>query len=195
MYQKEERPLRSYGLNMPSSKELNESNAGLIAKEIVDGNLTIDEASARIFTELQIAEKRGEIIEGMKLDNAEIRFIIIESPLRGHPNGYEAGKAYARCCLKHSIKKGETPWASHLLYTQVLDDTIPEERDLGIRLHLNIIEMASYFSFDGVIMAVYTDYGISDGMIAAKEKARDLSIPVLERCILPDCVRGGKYVG
>ena len=55
--------------------------------------------------------------------------VILESPYAGD---IQRNIKYARECLKDSIKRGEAPIASHLLYTQVLDDNIPEERQHGI---------------------------------------------------------------
>ncbi len=55
--------------------------------------------------------------------------VILESPYAGD---VEKNLAYAREALKHSLSCGESPLASHLLYTQVLDDASPNERLLGI---------------------------------------------------------------
>ena len=57
--------------------------------------------------------------------------VILESPYAGD---VERNVAYARACLRDSLLRGEAPIASHLLYTQpgVLDDQIPEERQMGI---------------------------------------------------------------
>ena len=68
--------------------------------------------------------------------------------------------AYARKCLKHSLLKGESPIASHLLYPQVLNDDNVHERQLGIEAGLAWIFASSYSAF-------YTDLGWSKGMILA----------------------------
>lgn len=117
----------------------------------------------------------------------EITFTIVESPLRGHPDGYEAGLAYARCCLRHAISLGDTPWMSHLLYTQALNDTIPQDRSKGLELHMNIIKLALFMPV--ARMAIYADYGISEGMQEAIDYAHHLQITVTERFILPESVR------
>lgn len=86
--------------------------------------------------------------------------VIIESPFKGATlQEWEHNLAYARAALRDSIQRGEVPLASHLLYTQpgVLDDGIPEERELGIQLGLEMRHVAS-------LSAVYTDLGISNGM-------------------------------
>lgn len=87
-----------------------------------------------------------------------MRRVIIESPFRG-ANAYqqERNRRYALLCMKDSIVRGEAPFLSHLLYTQVLDDRIKEERDLGISAGLVWGELAE-------LTVVYTDNGISEGM-------------------------------
>lgn len=92
-------------------------------------------------------------------------YVIIESPYAGD---IETNLAYARRCLLDSLKRGEAPLASHLLYTQVLDDSKPEERTLGIEAGL-----AWTKKVDKTV--VYTDLGISSGMKAAIERS---SVPV-----------------
>ena len=92
--------------------------------------------------------------------------VIVESPYAGD---VERNETYARACLHDCLLRGEAPIASHLLYTQpgILDDTIPEERQLGIDAGLEWGEMAE-------ATVVYTDHGISKGMqygIKAAEKA------------------------
>jgi len=95
-----------------------------------------------------------------------MRLVILESPYAGD---IEANIAYARACLRDSLKRGEAPIASHLLYTQpgVLKDEIPEERQWGIDAGLAWKAVAE-------ATVVYTDNGITDGMkygIAAAEQA------------------------
>ena len=66
--------------------------------------------------------------------------------------------AYALIAMRDSLKNhGEAPFASHLLYTQMLDDTDPLERDMGIEAGLVIGANADY-------TVVYQDLGISRGM-------------------------------
>lgn len=85
--------------------------------------------------------------------------IIIESPYAGE---VDRNILYARMAMKDCLQRGEAPLASHLLYTQVLDDSISAERELGIKAGL---EWAG-----GADLAVfYIDYGYSPGMLAAKD--------------------------
>lgn len=83
-----------------------------------------------------------------------MKLVIIESPYSGD---VEKNTKYARECMLDSLRRGEAPYASHLLYTQVLDDLIPTERTLG---------MEAGFAWGKVAhkVAVYTDLGISKGM-------------------------------
>lgn len=93
-----------------------------------------------------------------------MRLVIVESPYAGD---VEANVAYARLCLKDALHRGEAPIASHLLLTQptVLDDTVPEERTLGINAGLAWLRVAD-------ASVVYTDHGISAGMELGIEAAR-----------------------
>ena len=56
--------------------------------------------------------------------------VIIESPYMGN---VKSNIAYAQQCMGDSLKRGEAPFASHLLYTQILDDTIPQQRMMGMQ--------------------------------------------------------------
>lgn len=108
--------------------------------------------------------------------------VILESPYAGD---VERNVAYARLCLRDCLLRGEAPIASHLLYTQpgVLDDNIPEERQLGIDAGLLWGQGAEK-------SVVYIDLGISNGMkygVARAEKegrpveCRNLPKDVMER--------------
>lgn len=80
--------------------------------------------------------------------------VIIESPYAGDvPNNVD----YARAALRDSLMRGEAPLASHLLYTQVLDDAVPEQRAQGIAAGLAWSRCADRHAF-------YVDRGMSPGM-------------------------------
>lgn len=91
-----------------------------------------------------------------KKDGGGMRRVIIESPFAGNT---DKNIQYARSCLRDSLMRGESPYASHLLYTQpgVLDDNHPDERKRGIDAGLMWADGAD-------LVAVYTDLGLSDGM-------------------------------
>lgn len=64
------------------------------------------------------------------------------------------------------MDRGETPVASHKLYTDVLDDEDDGDRSLGIEMGYDLMELSSY-------VAMYTDLGVQGGMIDAKKIAQD----------------------
>lgn len=93
--------------------------------------------------------------------------VVIESPFAGETDDLRDGNIrFARWALRDSILRGESPIASHLLYTQdsVLRDNYPEERALGIECGLAWLRVADRHVF-------YTDRGWSPGMIAALLKS------------------------
>lgn len=100
-----------------------------------------------------------------------MRKVIIESPFAGStPNEAEQYAEYARRALRDSLQRGEAPFASHMLYTQVLDDKSPEQRLQGINAGLAWGQAA-----DATV--VYKDYGVSSGMhlgIRAAERRKRL---------------------
>lgn len=93
------------------------------------------------------------------------KLVIIESPFAGD---IPANIAYGRECVSDSVHRGEAPIASHLLFTQegILNDAIPGERKLGIEAGWAWYRCADF-------CAVYVDRGISPGMFAGIEVAKD----------------------
>jgi hypothetical protein len=94
--------------------------------------------------------------------------IILESPFAGLAPGIkllpgqtivESNTTYLRACMRDALLRGESPFASHGLYTQpdVLNDENPEERKLGI---------AAGFEWRRTVelTVVYMDRGLSSGM-------------------------------
>lgn len=88
------------------------------------------------------------------------KLVILESPFAGD---VEANLAYARRAAHRCALLGEATQASHLYYTQFLDDGKPEERKLGMALGLAWTSVADYSVF-------FTDRGWSSGMVAALKK-------------------------
>jgi hypothetical protein len=99
--------------------------------------------------------------------------VVIESP---YADNVGLNISYARECLWDSLLRQESPFASHLLYTQVLDDKISGQRKLGMDLALNWYDVAD-------LCAVYTDHGISDGMRRGIEYAESIGLAIEERSI------------
>jgi hypothetical protein len=103
------------------------------------------------------------------------RLMILESPYAGN---VAANIAYARQCVADCLRRGDAPFASHILYTQpgILDDTIPAERKLGIKAGLAWGRVAE-------ATVVYTDRGISAGMRQGIERALAEGRPVEYRSL------------
>lgn len=103
--------------------------------------------------------------------------VIIESPYGAPtPDDVADNVRYARACLLDSLRRGEAPYASHLLYTQCLDDSEPDERARG---------MEAGFRWGGVadLVAVYTDLGVSAGMQVGIERAKLAGLEVVKRAL------------
>jgi hypothetical protein len=102
---------------------------------------------------------------------------VLETPYAGD---VEANLHYARLCMADCLKRGEAPFASHLLYTQpgVLDDTDPEERKLGIEAGFLWAKSLT----DGVdLRVVYVDRGISGGMQQGIDHGKALKQTIVYR--------------
>lgn len=98
-----------------------------------------------------------------------MKLVIVESPF-AHPEPVEHQHHlnYARRAVSDAVHRGEAPIASHLLLTQpgILDDSVPDERALGIAVGLEWYRAAQ-------VCAVYVDRGISKGMITGIQRAKD----------------------
>jgi len=87
-----------------------------------------------------------------------MRRVIIESPCTRE---WERNRNYANRALRDSINRGEAPIASHVLlaFSGALDDADPEQRAAGMAAGFAWIESSD-------LVAVYADWGISNGMQA-----------------------------
>jgi hypothetical protein len=92
-----------------------------------------------------------------------VRLVILESPYAGE---IRLNLAYAHACMRDCLERNEAPFASHALYTLpgVLDDSVSEERTLGIEAGLAWGRMA-----DATV--VYVDRSISKWMRQGIERA------------------------
>lgn len=103
-----------------------------------------------------------------------MRRVILESPYGSDDDAVVAENIrYARACMRDCLLRGESPNASHLLYTQpgVLDDRNPEERKLGI-------EAGLAWGHEAQATVAYTDRGVSKGMKHGIERAIEEGRPV-----------------
>lgn len=97
--------------------------------------------------------------------------VIIVSPWRGDEG---RNKKYVIACLRDSLKRGESPFAGHFFYTHFLDDSQPEDRASGMSAGRDWMLKAD-------IVAIYTDLGMSEGMIEDKAFAFAHKIKTEER--------------
>lgn len=91
----------------------------------------------------------------------------IASPLSGD---VEQNLDFARQACRYAIAQGVTPFAPHLLYTQMLDDGDPAERELGIEMGNQMLELCQELWLCGD--------RISAGMEGERNTAEELGIPV-----------------
>lgn len=86
-----------------------------------------------------------------------MKLVVVESPYAGD---IERNERYGRRAMHDCLMRGEAPYASHLLYTQpgVLEDTDTAQRKLGMEAGFNWGAKAEK-------AVVYTDYGLTRGMI------------------------------
>lgn len=85
---------------------------------------------------------------------------------------------YARLAMADAIKRDEIPFASHLLYTQCLDDTDVFERNLGLVL------AEQYYQFAHQVV-LYSDLGQSAGMKQGRQIALEQGITIRNRRLFP----------
>lgn len=100
-----------------------------------------------------------------------VKRVCIESPLRGD---VARNVAYADACMLDALRRGEAPFLGHLLYPRVLDDDVADQRVQGIDCHMAWMRTAQ-------LVAVYDNYGVSEGMRQAIIAANAMGIPVAFR--------------
>lgn len=99
-------------------------------------------------------------------------FVIIEAPYAGDR---VRNTAYLLAAMRDAVlHRGETPYASHLTLTLCLDDTVPEEREVGITAGFDMRWLAKR-------TVVYDDIGLSGGMKRGIEHATALGQEVAFR--------------
>lgn len=97
-----------------------------------------------------------------------MKLVIIESPYKGD---VERNLRYLRSCIRDCIRRGESPYASHRMLTDALDDNA-EGRELGIRAGLawrRVMWIDEKGELQVVLPIFYVDLGWSDGMREAGE--------------------------
>lgn len=117
-----------------------------------------------------------------------MQIVIIESPFkpsdetvaryRGQYSRAELLRqnlVYARLCLLNSLGRGESPLASHLLYTQVLSES-NDLREAGIKAGIEMYHRAG-------LSALYVDLGVSAGMKNAQSHAQLIGVETTRRLL------------
>ena len=101
-----------------------------------------------------------------------MRRVILESPYGTTDSKIlYRNEIYARDAMHDCLKRGDAPMVSHLLYTQVLRDSDPDERALGIEAGLTWGPAAE-------ASVVYIDFGITPGMEKGIARANEEGRPV-----------------
>ena len=95
------------------------------------------------------------------------KLIYVASPLRGDIEG-NIKRAYNYC--RWAAMQGVIPVASHILFTGFLDDEILEEREMGIRLGIDLLRHCDAIWVFGDV--------ITEGMKNELDWARILNKPV-----------------
>ena len=110
--------------------------------------------------------------------------VVIESPYAGDTR---RNLVYAKLAMLDSIYKGEAPFASHILYTALLDDDDKDERALGLRMGAAWAEAAD-------LVAFYIDFGMSVGMMGTLSMLKNglIRVPYEERKLSSDVLNSLK---
>lgn len=110
-------------------------------------------------------KQMNEIYNFLKLNNIKTEHVkipitqaipvILESPFRGDS---KTNTEYVKLAIKDSVERGESPIAFHLLYSDVYDINNPQH---------NIIVKKLKEAWEAISKktVVYTDEGVSDGML------------------------------
>lgn len=100
--------------------------------------------------------------------------VIIESPYSGDIN---LNKRYLNRCKLWCLERGLSPYASHQMLTDVLDDLNPEQREQGITAGFAFAEA-------GIQRIFFIDLGWSNGMLKALEHSEQNNLPFTVEKIL-----------
>ena len=121
-----------------------------------------------------------------------VKLVIIESPYKGRtPEDLDRNKRYLRSCIRDCIDRSESPYASHRMLTDALDDDDPVERTLGIEAGLAwrqacVLDGSKLVVASRVLPIFYLDLGWSFGMRLAKKCYDEEGITYEERKLLVD---------
>lgn len=98
--------------------------------------------------------------------------VVVESPFGSRsPLVRKANRLYANHLMRGVFEQGKVPIASHVFYTEALDDTVPEERLLGMAAGFHLGDLAQE-CWIGVDLGVSS--GMTEGIIRAQERGQKL---------------------
>lgn len=97
----------------------------------------------------------------------ENKLIYIASPYAGN---IEVNVAFAKLACRYAMSQGHTPVAVHLLYPQMLRDSDPAERELGLRLGHRVLRACDELWVCGDLL--------SAGMKREIQEAKALGVPI-----------------
>ncbi len=88
------------------------------------------------------------------------------SPYRGNT---ERNVAYAKELTRIALDNGYAPIAPHLYLTQVLNEEVPEQREIGMGAGMEILHQCRY-------IIIGSRFGISEGMSGEIDAAIDAGL-------------------
>ncbi len=110
-----------------------------------------------------------------------MKLVYICSPYAGD---IESNIRFAKAACRYAMEQGCAPVAVHLLYPLLLNDAIPSEREIGIRMGLRVLASCEELWICGG--------HISSGMRCEIAEAKRLGIPIQN--ISTQQIQGGAYM-
>jgi len=110
-----------------------------------------------------------------------MKLVYICSPYSGD---IESNVRFAKAACRYAAEQGCAPVAVHLMYPQILDDSIPAQREIGIRMGLRVLASCDELWICGS--------RISHGMSCEIAEAKRLGIPI--RNISAELIQGGRHM-
>lgn len=106
-----------------------------------------------------------------------MKLVIIESPFKASVfYTEEQNRAYLNQCILDCIQRGESPYASHKMLVDSLDDANPEQRNQGIEAGFAWAKQADKAVF-------YIDHGVSRGMLMAAYRHGEAGLEIEVRSL------------
>ncbi|MFR4783806.1 MAG: DUF4406 domain-containing protein [Pilosibacter sp.] len=107
----------------------------------------------------------------------ESRLVYIASPYAGD---IQSNVEFAKAACRFAVSQGATPLAVHLLYPQILDDRIPDERTAGIQMGLRVLRACDELWVCGDFIS----HGMQAELDAAKNGASRSNRSERKNCLL-----------